>query len=654
MMMGHFPNPHPDELFYSICARYNDRMQYSIAYATSEALFGRRKVELTFDLPSYLDRFVAALPPGHSCTVDKLIDDHTLLPYYRPFLPLERLQRLRNDMRGEGGGEVLWRAGIANFSVSRPKALRFCPHCVDDDRKNFGECYWHRVHQISGVEICPIHENYLQESSTLIRYQGIGNTFISAESAIRPTFLRQHDLPKRDQEILLKIARDAQWLLGQQCLSSDIESLHKRCIAILSDRGFTTYNDHIHRPKLYQAFRDHFPPSILSLLHCELNEYRQNVWFFRLIQSKKTVKRPLLYLLLMHLCKYSAQDFFNLPVPDKCDPFGEGPWPCLNPFCVHFREPHIREIHVIYGQKGGKPLGTFSCVCGFVYGRKGPDLTPDDRLRISRVRSYGRIWEDTLQKLWNDPRVSLTKMACQLGISRGTVNYQARRLGLPFPRGNCTPSSSAHNFHTETTQASYSIKLAEYQAAWLALLKEQHGVVPLRPRQKGKRLYNWLHSNDRNWLHAHLPEHLSAGKKGIKKDPRIDWKTRDAQLSETVKTSALRLRNATGGSMRITIAAIARDSGQSISLLRNRLDKLPLTAEALADIVETHEEFAIRRVRWAADLYHQENTYPKRWQLVRRAGVEGFSERPQVKDAIDAALESLNPLNSADNPVISE
>jgi hypothetical protein len=366
------------------------------------------------------------------------------------------------------------------------------------------------------------------------------------------------------------------------------------------------------------------------------------------------VNHPLHYLLLMRLFGYSAEAFFNLLISEKHEPFGEGPWPCLNPTCIYFREPQIREAHIIYGQgRGGKPVGIFSCACGFEYCRTGPDLTPDDQLRIGQVRSYGHLWETTLQKLWNDPTVSLKQMTFRLGSSRNTLNRQAKRLGLPFPRGNFIHSRLAHNSPDETTQASKSIKLTEYRAAWLAVLKENPGAGQPELKNKVRNLHKWLLRNDRNWLKAHFPKRVPTSKKGRRLGPPTDWKSLDTQISETVKTSALRLRNAPGDPVRITIMAIGRDSGH-LFLLRSRLNKLPLTAEVLADAVETREEFAIRRIQWATELYRLECTAPTRWQLVKRAGVYKISGRPQVKDAIDAALESLHQSNNVAQRVTLE
>ncbi|MBD0345218.1 MAG: hypothetical protein ICV63_10435 [Coleofasciculus sp. Co-bin14] len=62
-------------------------------------------------------------------------------------------------------------------------------------------------------------------------------------------------------------------------------------------------------------------------------------------------------------------------------------------------------------------------------------------------------------------------------------------------------------------------------------------------------------------------------------------------------------------------------------------------------MAETREEFAIRRIQWASKCFREENVYPKQWQLLRQAGIRpDLAEVPQVKEAVAAALASLDPL----------
>src|SRR5258708_14216506 len=170
-MIGVFPDPYPDEILYSICARLCEHAGYSKHRIAMRDIFGCEAMIASVVLPSRLDDLVAPLPPGSAYTADYLIAEHSLLPFYSPFLPPERLSRLRQDMGGRKGPAIHMRSGIMASNVPLSNWLRFCPQCVVEDRDCHGERYLHRVHQVSGVEICPFHEVYLQDSNVRARNQ---------------------------------------------------------------------------------------------------------------------------------------------------------------------------------------------------------------------------------------------------------------------------------------------------------------------------------------------------------------------------------------------------------------------------------------------------------------------------------------------------
>src|SRR5713101_341244 len=186
-MIGIFPDPYPGEIFYSFCARLCERAGYSKHRIAMRDLFGCEAVVASVAFPSHLDDLVARLPPGSVYTSDYLLVKHTLLPFYSPFLPLERVSRLRQDMCGRKGPAIHMRSGVMASRVPLPRWLRFCPQCVAEDRNRFGECYWHRVHQISGVELCPFHEVSLQESNAHATNKRTRHEYVSAERSIQGT-----------------------------------------------------------------------------------------------------------------------------------------------------------------------------------------------------------------------------------------------------------------------------------------------------------------------------------------------------------------------------------------------------------------------------------------------------------------------------------
>ena len=101
-------------------------------------------------------------------------------------------------------------------------------------------------------------------------------------------------------------------------------------------------------------------------------------------------------------------------------PFGTGPWACLNKAATHYRDLVIPSVEVTRDFKSTAPIGTFSCSCGFVYARKGPDTSLEDRFRIGRVKVFGEVWKSRLKQL-SKKGLGTRAIARELGVDSKTV-----------------------------------------------------------------------------------------------------------------------------------------------------------------------------------------------------------------------------------------
>ncbi len=128
----------------------------------------------------------------------------------------------------------------------------------------------------------------------------------------------------------------------------------------------------------------------------------------------------------------------------------------------------------------------------------------------------------------------------------------------------------------------------------------------------------------------------------------VDWEKRDIELAADVEASALRIRSSAENPVRVTTETIGKDTDKFWSL-KTKLDRLPLTAKVLDEMVETWEEFTLRKIKWAAKCCLEEKVCPTQRQFLRRARVSSGSRLiavPQVKEAIDTALQSLASIDT--------
>lgn len=638
-MIGFFPDPYPDELLYSICARYQDRVKYQNSQTTMSELFGYKDAAATIDFPKRLNYLVKALPQGHHYTVEQLINNHTLLPFYSPFCPQERVHLVREHMKGEKRFAIHFHLGV--LSIPRNTWMRFCPLCAADDKRQFGEYYWHRLHQVPGVEVCPIHTVFLEESNVRIREQTKVYEFISAEKEVCPTLPRWLNLSTTEHESLLKIARDATWLLNHYDLTPGLESLHKRYIKLLVKKDLATHKGTVYKRKLIEQFKNFYSSDYLDLLHCEIDYKSAVPWVILVVRNALgMVKHPIRHLLVIHFLGYTVEEFFNLS--DQSKPFGEKPWPCLNPVCHNFHKLCIEECQLSYSykRKSRPPVGKFCCTCGFIYSRVGPDLCEEDIFRYSRVESYGTKWEMALKSLWENLEISLREIARRLGVSKDTIKSQAVRLGLALPRLTSKPTRIDKKLlcSFNNSQSQEQNKLETYRSQWLSLIEANPNANREFLRNKLPGIHKWLARYDSKWLEAHKPP-----RRVTKVIPtlRVNWEKRDAEWSDALRVSASRIKNAPGHFIKISKNRLCRDIGKA-SNIRENLNKLPLTSQTLTELAESHEDFAIRKILGVAEFFHQENIHPTRNQLIQRACVtRKMAATPQVKEVIDDVYKSF-------------
>jgi hypothetical protein len=656
MAIGFFPSLYPDELLYSLCARYSDRVQYPSPLSVNTELFGSNRCG-TIGLPIRLNHFISALPTNQPYSVDDFIANNTLLPLYVPFFPTSRLDRLLKVMKGSDDAVKQSLSGTFNSSIKGSNCLRFCPVCMEADDNNYGERYWHRLHQVPGVEVCPIHLVFLECSEATSYSQSNIQRHVSAKNISSVLIPKRLNTSNKTHQALLRLAQDAQWLLGQRDMVFSSRSLHACYMKILREQNLTN-NFSVKVGKLQEEFQAFYPSQLLRLLQSQRVKWLSD---FLPYLKRDLSAHPLRHLLLIQFLGYTAELFFNrckLEEPFRLaslkNPFGEGPWFCLNPTCESFRKRIIKECHITYSHQRKTYYGTFRCTCGFTYISRLPLTSDEDQLRVGKVKDYGHVWESALKEFWHNPDFTLRDIALELGVYHKTVKYQALRLGLSFPRlGPSFPLiqvSPKHQQRVERDQSAMLNKLKTFRSKWLNNLISNKGESRSSLRRRLIYVHYWLNRHDRDWLETHMPP----AQKNNGAGPLLDWKKIDIKLAKEVRRITLQLMNTPGRPIRVTKSAIFRDRKRYKWLFnRKTASKLPLTLKALADVVETRVQFSLRRIQWAVDCFIQEGIVPSFSQLTVRAGVINSISLPKVNSALETALLRLQRLSNTDNTKVA-
>lgn len=157
-MLAYFPVPYPDELLYSVIARYGIHSGlFDNQKAINRDVFSNSAAIAVPDLPGHLDILAENLKTVWKTDAQYLAHNLTQAPFYLPFLDFNKA-KLVSEAMGSGLGEgVHTRCGLAASSISQPEYFRFCPQCFENQINVYGEPYWRRIHQLPGVELCAEH-----------------------------------------------------------------------------------------------------------------------------------------------------------------------------------------------------------------------------------------------------------------------------------------------------------------------------------------------------------------------------------------------------------------------------------------------------------------------------------------------------------------
>lgn len=596
-MLSYLPMLYPDELLYSWFARYHEHSSNISPKQTMQELFGNASSVAVVDLPSNLNTFYENIHHFNPPHINDLINNHTLYRYYTFFQTSEVKKRTLNYLKyGGRPGSVHLFLGIAASTLKNWQYIRFCPSCVKQDRENYGEAYWHVSHQLPKVQYCHLHQELLQNSNVELRNPH-KHEFISVEKAnLVPHHLMSLYSPKIEHH-LKKFSEESINLL-EILETVDSEQLSASYKYLMQINGYANHLGKVHQQYFTQEFKKYYGEEFLELVDCDFDEQLETSWLRSIVRKYRKAFHPVQHLLLLGFLGVSVKELEQYK-EKKYQPFGEAPYYCLNPAADHFKERTITEVTITTCTDTRRTVGTFSCDCGFIYSRRGPDTVEADSFKVGRVKAYGNVWLAKLKEL----------------VARGLSYYTiAQILECDYATVKKYVEQS-QSTHLHSNVSFISLKAAK-EAEWLELLKERPNFTITQLRKAAPALYAWHYRNNREWLKEHSPKSLV--KSTINK--RIDWKKRDLKVLTQVKRVIKELY-ALEKPVYVNKSRVGKAIGQ-LSLIEKLLGKLPNTKGYLAKNLETREQYQIRRIKWACkELYAKNEEQVVEWRVRRLAGL---------------------------------
>lgn len=251
-MLTWFPSPYPDELFYSVLCRYYLSSGIKEHNIVKRLLFGNRTgIKMATLYPNATIHAVLSQLP------EKVFDERDMILYHTPFLyyarmyPQQEREALLVDLL-QGRGKTpthLWR--------TFPKgdyALRYCPLCIQEDTRIYGEPYYHVEHQIPLTSVCIRHKCRLKQIAVVNPRLSMNNCFFPLSTMeidrepdmdVTPAELRVSELTWEYWKLPASISPPACNNLYQTLLNSGY-------MTIVRQNGLN-----INRAKLYAALCDY-------------------------------------------------------------------------------------------------------------------------------------------------------------------------------------------------------------------------------------------------------------------------------------------------------------------------------------------------------------------------------------------------------------
>lgn len=422
--LAYFPEIYPNELFYSVIARYAYHTGYNLAHKLNGDLFGRKGGNTSFDLPTDLSHFCSKLPSKSNYTPIEIIKNHSLYRYYVSFTDDDYRIRAASAMMHPQ--EIGLKATVRRQSiVGALSRLRFCQECQVEMIENHGEYYWKANHQLPLGLVCHRHNIVLHESTVIVG-RNLQNYQIPTDQncvASEATTL----MPRDDGlwTIIRRITDESvrhQMADQPQDMSEFAPSLYT---SQLKDLGFMIGGQYSNFESIEKRANQHFIDLTKFFPSLTLKGLNRESWFMLPTRKLKSNVHPLYHILL--------KDFIGNQTSQEITTSGakfwrssNRTWPCHNPLVNHQSKPKITVTNHYTFQN--YTSARFKCECGYSYTIKrdnNGDFSPPT------ISEFGPSLRPFLQKA-AEMGWSARRAAKELGIKGATLTYQAKLLGIDF------------------------------------------------------------------------------------------------------------------------------------------------------------------------------------------------------------------------------
>jgi len=560
----------PEETIFGIVSRHHVLTGHPTSGDTLIALLNRRTVSLGTAFPSGLHRIFAQLLLPVS-SIEELIESHTILPCFRPFMNTDHYNRLADAMAKGAACNTKIALGLLASRVGAEDVLRYCPTCAQVDIETIGVATWYRAHQFPGVLVCPYHGVPLIAIRCLAQRCKRHQLFLPATAAKWEGQQTAAQFSEQARGQLLRVARLCTQLFALHHLRNDPLDWRRHYLAQLADRGLATARLRVRQQALRHELLDFWsaiqsiPPFTGVLARCEGDDS----WLTSLYRRPRATHHPLLHVLLIGFLAESIESFLWTGVQSPSITATVSGRSLSDTECritaLAAQDRTMRQI--------GKELGlSVNAVLikaeklGIGFTRRTKKVDAAARCRVRHALAAG------------DAILHIVKTT---GLSASTVNrILGADAGLQKQRAASVKKQRQRQARDNLRTAAAAMPSAGFKALQAALGAD----------------FTWLYRHDLAWLREHLPV---VCRPAVASSP-VDWGARDRAMVKRLEQAVAEILNPSTRPVRVTINEIGRRTGNA-SWLDKHISKMPMTRVLLSQAIEATSAFQARRHTWWED-----------------------------------------------------
>jgi hypothetical protein len=461
-MAAQLPYPYPDELLYSVFARYFAYFSLDQTSGAVSAIAGRRWSSVAFGAD--LDRIALATKSTWGMEAHDIIERHTLLPFYGAFLdPAHYLDHVRRMCAPSGNARTVGN----NTARQYQGRLRFCPLCAAEDMSKFGETYWRRCHQLDGVTVCVAHDRVLFDSKAdffvLHTYRDATQTISTSGGSECVSF------DMEEHRVASEIAARCVAVLEGGCnkwTRIDAEVAYSRA---LKDQGFNIGGTKIHSKLLAKEFGSFYHDKLLRKLDKFNTRLDSNH------HIKGGVGNPLENVLLQYFLEQHVEKrglsgaFSGLALTG---------WKCPNESADHPDSFRIQNVVKRKSRLGADYLHA-KCACGFAFSFE--NASDDDPLMPvpTAISGWSDSQRDKANRLFEELH-SVRAVALAMKLSHRTASKLISRQASKYEATAEKIETLRRAWQQDHSRASYQA-LLKHDREWILSRKDRNQMSGLLP-----------------------------------------------------------------------------------------------------------------------------------------------------------------------------